>query len=156
MTYLKLSIVIAASVFFAASCGGGTVENKQPENKQAETAKTPSQPSEGNPEARDRGAVMKDLYTANCALCHKEDGTGGKMSKDGKTLNVEDLTAEKIKKMSDEKIAGYINNGVPKEGMPAFKDKLNEREVAMLVRYVRVLQSPPSAASNTGDPTGSK
>lgn len=156
MKHLKILIVFAAAVFASTSCGGSTVENKQAETKPAETAKTPTQPSEGNPEARDRSAVMKDLYTANCALCHKEDGTGGKMTKDGKTLNVEDLTAEKIKKMTDEKIAGYINNGVPNEGMPAFRDKLNERDVAMLVRYVRVLQSPPSATSNTADPTGSR
>lgn len=155
MKNLKISIVFAAAVFASASCGGN-IENKPAENKMAEAAKTPSQPSEGNPEARDRGAVMKDLYTANCALCHKEDGTGGKMTKDGKTLNVEDLTSEKIKKMSDEKIRGYIENGVPNEGMPAFKDKLAERDIAMLVRYVRVLQSPEAGATNSSDPTGSR
>jgi mono/diheme cytochrome c family protein len=151
MKHLKLSIVLCAAMFAAVSCGGETVENKP-----AEVAKTPSQPSENNPEARDRTSVMKDIYSANCALCHKEDGTGGKMTKDGKTLNVEDLTSEKIKKMADDKILGYINNGVPDKGMPAFKDKLSERDIAMLVRYVRVLQSPAPAPGNASDPTGSR
>lgn len=144
---------MAFALFAAAACGGGTTANKPSE---PEAAKTPSQPSENNPDARDRTSVMKDLYTANCALCHKEDGTGGKMTKDGKTLNVEDLTAEKIKKMSDEKITNYIVNGVPSEGMPAFKDKLNEREIAMLVRYVRMLQSPAGTSTNASDPAGSR
>lgn len=144
-------MIVASALFAAAACGGA-------ENKPAapEAAKTPSQPSENNPEARDRTSVMKDIYTANCALCHKEDGTGGKITKDGKTLDAEDLTAEKIKKMSDDKITNYILNGVPDKGMPAFKDKLNERDVAMLVRYVRVLQSPAGTSSNSSDPTASR
>lgn len=152
MKHLKLSIVLGSAFFAAVSCGGETVENKPP----VEAAKTPSQPSENNPEARDRTAVMKDIFTANCALCHKEDGTGGKMTKDGKTLNVEDLTSEKIKKMADDKIRGYIENGVPDKGMPAFKDKLSERDIAMLVRYVRVLQNPPAADGKPADPTAAR
>lgn len=59
------------------------------------------------------------------------------MTIEGKTLNVDDLTSDKIKKFSDEKISGYIINGVPDEGMPAFKDDLTEAQIREVVLYVR-------------------
>ena len=59
------------------------------------------------------------------------------MTIEGRTLNVDDLTSEKIKKFTDEKITGYIVNGVEDEGMPAFKDKLSEAEIRQVVAYVR-------------------
>jgi mono/diheme cytochrome c family protein len=55
-------------------------------------------------------------------------------------LTVEDLTTAKIKGFSDEKIIGYIMNGVEDEGMPAFKGKLSEGEMRDVVKYIRVLQ----------------
>lgn len=148
---IHASLISLVAIALAA-CSGDQQNN--PTN--AEVASAPVQSSENNPEARDRVSVMKELYTANCALCHKDDGTGGKMTKDGKTLDVEDLTAEKIKKMSDDKIEGYIRDGVPGKGMPAFKDKLSERDIAMLVRFVRVLQNSEGSAGNSSDPTGSR
>ena len=85
----------------------------------------------------DELASGKNVYEANCMICHKDDGTGGKLSIEGKTLNVEDLTANKIKKMSDEKIILYIMNGVEDEGMPAFKGKISEGEMRDIVKYIR-------------------
>src|SRR5262245_55973152 len=52
------------------------------------------------------------VYETNCILCHRADGTGGKVTVDGKTLNVEDLTSNKIRGFTDEKIIGYVMNGV--------------------------------------------
>lgn len=85
----------------------------------------------------DELASGKNVYEANCMICHKDDGTGGKVSIEGKTLNVEDLTANKIKTMSDEKIILYIMNGVEDEGMPAFKGKISEGEMRDIVKYIR-------------------
>ena len=65
---------------------------------------------------------------------------GGRVSIEGKNLNVEDLTAAKIKGFTDEKIIGYIMNGVEDEGMPAFKGKLSEGEIRDVVKHVRLLQ----------------
>ena len=78
-----------------------------------------------------------NLYQQNCAACHKEDGKGGRVTIEGKSLDVEDLTAEKIKKFTDEKIIGYVTNGVEDEGMPAFKDDLTAAEIREVVAYVR-------------------
>lgn len=152
MKNLTIAILMSLIPVGLGACSGDQQNNAA----NSEIASAPAQQSENNPETRDRISVMKELYTANCALCHKDDGTGGKMTKDGKTLDVEDLTAEKIKKMSDEKIQSYIVDGVPSKGMPAFKDKLSERDITMLVRYVRVLQNPAASPGNSSDPTGSR
>ena len=82
-------------------------------------------------------ASGKKVYETNCMICHRENGTGGKVSIEGKNLNVEDLTADKIKKMTDERIILYIMNGVEDEGMPAFKDKISEGEMRDIVKYIR-------------------
>jgi len=82
-------------------------------------------------------ASTKKIYTEKCASCHKEDGTGGKVEIDGTTLNAEDFTEDKMKNMSDAKYIGYIENGVPDEGMPAFKGKLTDDEIKNLVKLIR-------------------
>lgn len=85
----------------------------------------------------DELASGKTVYETNCMVCHKDDGTGGKLTIEGKSLNVEDLTADKIKKMSDERIITYIMNGVEDEGMPAFSGKLSEGEMRDVVKFIR-------------------
>lgn len=85
----------------------------------------------------DELASGKKVYETNCMVCHKADGTGGKLTVEGKSLDVEDLTAAKIKAMSDEKIIGYIMKGVPSDGMPAFQGKLSEGEMRDVVKYIR-------------------
>lgn len=82
-------------------------------------------------------AQGRKLYMDNCAVCHKEDGTGGKIEIEGTSIDPDDLTTDKIKAFSDEKIYGYIYRGIEDEGMPAFKDKLSEAEIREVVRYLR-------------------
>ena len=79
----------------------------------------------------------KRVYETNCMICHKSDGTGGKVSMEGKNLNVTNLTSDKVKGFSDEKIIGYVMNGIEDEGMPSFKGKLSEGEMRDLVKYIR-------------------
>jgi mono/diheme cytochrome c family protein len=82
-------------------------------------------------------AEGRKLYNQNCAACHRANGTGGKIDIEGKTLDPDDLTSEKIAKFPDDKIYGYIVNGVPDEGMPSFKDKLKEAQIREVVRFIR-------------------
>ena len=84
----------------------------------------------------------------NCANCHKEDGSGGEVTIEGRKLNPDDLTSAKIKGFTDEKTLRYIMNGIPDEGMPAFKDKLSEAEMRDVLKFVRVeLQKMPAASA---------
>jgi mono/diheme cytochrome c family protein len=73
------------------------------------------------------------------------------MEIEGKRINPDNLTSSKIKAFTDEKITRYIVNGVPDEGMPAFKDKLNEAQIAEIVEFVRSdiqKQSPGESSSS--------
>ena len=96
----------------------------------------------------DEVASGRKLYEQNCAGCHKEDGSGGRMEIEGKKINADDLRGDKIKGFTDEKILGYISNGIEDEGMPAFKGKLSEGEMRDVVKYIRVeIQKMPAASA---------
>lgn len=149
MKNLKLSIVLGA-LSFAVACG-----NAGPANTTANSAATGNGngPSSVSTPATARSpadelAMGKTLYEQNCAGCHKEDGTGGKITIEGKSLDPEDLTADKIKKMDDAKITKYVHDGVEDEGMPAFKDKLTEEQIREVVRYLSTgIQKMPASSS---------
>ena len=76
-------------------------------------------------------------YRRYCVSCHGSDGKS-KTSK-GKFSHARDLTdADWQTDVSDERIFNSIMNGRNTRGnMPAFADKLNEKEVNSLVSFVR-------------------
>ncbi|MDI1243030.1 MAG: cytochrome c [bacterium] len=130
MKQIKIAAVVGSfllSIACATTPTNTTTANKSTPVPTATVAATPA----------DELAGGRELYKQNCAICHKEEGMGGKMTIEGKTINPDDLTSDKIKKFTDEKIAGYIANGVIDEGMPAFKDKLSEAQIRDVVAYVR-------------------
>lgn len=123
--------VIFGSIMLAIGCGNA------PTNTVSVNKSTPVPTASAAATPVDELAGGRELFKQNCAICHKEDGTGGKMTIEGRTINPDDLTSDKIKRFSDEKIAGYITNGVIDEGMPAFKEKLSEAQIRDVVAYVR-------------------
>ncbi len=141
MKFLKLGFFLSALTFFVFACA----ENKptSPANTIIVTntnssANTSVVNLNAQPSAKiDEMASTKKIYTEKCVRCHKEDGTGGKVEIDGTTFSAEDFTEDKMKNMSDAKYIGYIENGVPDEGMPAFKGKLTDDEIKNLVKFIR-------------------
>lgn len=134
MKLLKIGIFALFFVIFAYACGqntqnvdvnsvAGNAENKAPVNAQ------PAPTS-------DELAAGRDLYKTNCAKCHRDDGTGGKITIERKTIKPENLTADKFKNRPDEKLIEYITDGND-EGMPAFKDKLKPDEIKEIVKFIR-------------------
>ena len=117
--FRSVLIVIAAAL--ALACGQAPQTNTSSNN----TAQTNASPAASAP-AVDLMAQGRKLYVDNCAACHKENGRGGKITIDGKSIDPEDLTSEKIKTFPDDKMYRYIHNGIEDEGMPAFNDKLSE------------------------------
>ena len=139
MKKTKLILLTAACVVFAFACSQTTTTNTANSvNNAANRAAINTQPAV----ASDELAAGRDLYKRNCAACHREDGTGGKITIDRKTINPENLTADKFKNRPDEKLIGYITDGND-EGMPAFRDKLSEAEIRTVVMFIRKeLQKP--------------
>ena len=93
----------------------------------------------------DELASGRKVYQTSCANCHKENGTGGEVTIEGKTLDPEDLTSAKIKGFADDKIIRVIMNGIEDDGMPAFKGKLSEGEMRDVLKFIRIeLQKMPA------------
>ena len=140
MKATKLCIIFFALVIFVAACSQtastpNTANATTNANKAVVT--TPAQPAA----TVDELATSKELYAKNCMVCHKDTGKGGKVTVEGKTLDPVDLTSDKMKARTDDKLAKQISEGSPDDGMPAFKGKLSADEINSLVKYMRSLQT---------------
>jgi mono/diheme cytochrome c family protein len=158
MSYKKTSIKAAFLLVFGfmtlVACGdaGDNVTNRNSANANSanNSAAANSSTNSGaaasgarsDAETASAGAVK--LYGDSCAGCHKEDGKGGKMTVEGKTIDPDDLTSAKMAGKTDDQLYKYIANGIPDEGMPAFKDKLSDAEIKSLVAHIRELQKAKS------------
>jgi mono/diheme cytochrome c family protein len=88
----------------------------------------------------DNPRPASETYRRYCVSCHGTDGKA-KTSK-GRFSHARDLTdAQWQTDVSDERIFNSIMNGRSVRGnMPAFADKLNEKEADALVGFVRGLK----------------
>jgi len=84
---------------------------------------------------------VKALWKSKCKNCHGDSGKAD--TKEGKKLEIEDMTIEKWQtKWTDDKIKDMINNGSKdKPKMKAFKDKLKPDQIESLVKYIRTLKA---------------
>jgi len=139
MNVSKLSIILLAAAGFVASCTQSPSPNVV--NTTANTTRPPAATPAGTTATTGETAMAKEIYAANCMICHKDTGRGGKITLGGKTINPDDLTADKFKTMTDEKMMGYVTNGIEDEGMPAFKDKLTPDQIKSVIGHVRTLQN---------------
>ena len=85
-------------------------------------------------------------YTENCASCHGVDLTGGRAT----SLFSPALQAER----SDAELRNTILNGIPANGMPAFKGQLDDARIGRLLAYLRIRGGQlAKAGPATKDPT---
>lgn len=136
MKTIKFGLVLFAFAVFAIACGQATVTNNAP-------AASPKDAPKASPSVAPSVAAVidgKELYTVNCMTCHKDSGKGGKITVEGRALNPDDITTAKMKAKPDEKFYGYIADGFPDDGMPAFKDKLKKEEIEAIIKHIRTLQ----------------
>ena len=141
-----------AVVAAIAACGGNEASNATASNQAQNSAATPA-PSVAP--SVDVMAAGQKLYKANCAACHREDGTGGKVTIEGRTMKPDNLTDDRRKALSDQKMLSVIHDGIEDEGMPAMKDKLSEAEMREIVRYVRaeIQKMPDTGAASANNKT---
>ena len=90
--------------------------------------------------ANSNARTAPQLYRKYCVSCHGSDGRA-KTSK-GKFSHARDLTdAQWQEEVSDARIFNSIMNGRNVRGnMPAFSNKINEKEADSLVNFVRRLK----------------
>jgi mono/diheme cytochrome c family protein len=145
MNITKVMLIICTTVLFIAACNqSGPVANQSNvsrANTSANTGTNAAAASTAQPAATgDELSAGKELYAAKCTICHKDTGKGGKVTVEGKNLKPADLTSDKMKARSDDKLVAGISEGAPDDGMPAFEDKLTKDQIKSIVKYVRTLQ----------------
>lgn len=145
MKNIKIGLVLSAFALFIFACNQAANTNNTANNAANNSANNSKPVANNNNQTNapmDEAALGATTYKQFCANCHKEDGTGGKVTIEGKTINAENLTTDKMKNMSDEKYVGYIENGIPDEGMPAFKGRLTDDKIKAVIKHIRTnLQS---------------
>ena len=142
MKVITLSLMAAAS--FAVGCAGPQT-NTSNSNVSSNTANSNQRASTNTAVVNNVTDKGHDLYVKNCAECHKESGEGGEKVVDGKKIKADNLTDDRRKKLTDEKMIKAMVEGIEDEGMPSFKDKLSEAEMREIVRYIRIdLQKMPA------------
>ena len=80
----------------------------------------------------DSKAYEASLFRQNCAVCHGPEGEG-KMLDDGK--QIPNLRDGVFKFRTDSEIYNHISEGG--NGMTPFRDQLTEREIRLMVDFVR-------------------
>ncbi|MFB3923927.1 MAG: cytochrome c [Terriglobia bacterium] len=76
----------------------------------------------------------QSLYRKRCVMCHGPEGKGFPAMKSP------DFTDPKWQaSMKDEQIFDVIKNGKKDTHMPAFKDKLKDDEIKLIVAHIRTL-----------------
>jgi cytochrome c551 len=134
MKIFKLFVVFAALVLFVAACGNNANTN-QTANVNTSPAATTASPAASTPAAPDELETARVDYARFCIRCHQADGTGGPFElEDGSKLKVPSLR-EHGRRDPDKHLADQIADGG--DGMPAFKNRLDEARINALVRYVR-------------------
>jgi cytochrome c6 len=136
MEKLKLFIAVGGLAIIAA-CGQSAATNSATANNAAANNTKAAANATPAPTATVEAASGAKLYSTNCANCHKENGKGGKVTIEGKTIEPDDLTTAKMAAKSDDKLFGYVMDGFPEDGMPPFKDKLKEQEIKDIIKYLR-------------------
>ena len=136
MKLLKISLVLSTFALFVFACSQAANTNNATNNatKNVNTTVNTNAPTNT---AVDETALGKTSYKQNCANCHKDDGTGGKVTIDGRAMKPDDLTSDKMKNLTDEKYVRFIENGIPDEGMPALKGKISDAEIKAIIAYIR-------------------
>lgn len=158
MNFLKIALLLSTLALFIVACaqsnpgGGNTANNAAANTANNRAAATNTTPAATNQTAENSGkqtgttapagdatelASASETYKTICAKCHKETGEGGEMTVNGKKLKVPNFKTERMKNDSDEDFIDAIANGIPEDGMPAFKDRLNEEQIKNLVQYIR-------------------
>jgi mono/diheme cytochrome c family protein len=137
MKLAKLAFIIAAITLFAVACGDSTSTNQATNTGGAQStpAASPKATTAAATPTPDELAEAKATYMNACTACHQDKGEGGMVKIENKRLKVPSLLEGHGLTHTDAEFAKQIANGG--DGMPAFKDRLNEKQINDLVRFIR-------------------
>jgi mono/diheme cytochrome c family protein len=118
-----LWLLMSLAVFFSAGC------NKQSKLTNNDAKPTPSA-------TPDPFAVARGTFAKDCQECHGPEGKGGPVKlQDGTRLRVPSLREGHALRHPNSEYVKQITKGG--DGMPAFKDKLNQGQIDELINFIR-------------------
>ena len=84
-------------------------------------------------------AMGSELFAANCAVCHGDEGLGDGPAAETLETKPANLTASHVQGLSDGALFYIISHGRPKTPMPAWEGTLTEEERWNVVNFLRTL-----------------
>jgi mono/diheme cytochrome c family protein len=113
-------------------------ETQKPAEAQGKAEEKPAAKANPVKVTEESLALGKRFYGTDCAICHGKEGAGdGDLAVELK-LQLKDLRDPAVKAITDEEIYKIILKG-KKEPMPGEEDRFNERDIWIVVNYVRSL-----------------
>ena len=142
MKVLKIGLILSALSLFIFACAQNGTTNTNPASNTRATAENNAATANTNSAAQPVGtadelAEARKIYKETCIRCHKEDGKGGVTDLEGKKIKAPDFTSDKLKNEPDDEFIEIIRNGEKSDGMPAFKDRLNDEQIRNMVKLIR-------------------
>lgn len=123
MKFCVLMLLLA--IAFTAGC-----------TKQSSSTNDGAKPTPTAAATPDAFAAARGTYAKNCQECHGVDGTGGRVKlDDGTRLRVPSLREGHAMRHPNSEFTKQIMQGG--DGMPAFKDKLNQTQIDELINFIR-------------------
>jgi len=95
----------------------------------------------------------KNTYTANCAVCHGDDGNGAMWTKTSLNPPPRDFTTlQALESLSRSRMITSVTHGRPNTAMMSFTQRLSAEDIGAVVDYirttfvgrVRAVQTPPA------------
>ncbi|MFV2055530.1 MAG: cytochrome c [Thiohalomonadales bacterium] len=100
----------------------------------------------------------RKIYTKNCSVCHGDSGSTAVWARSGLNPPPRDFTApESAKVLTRERMIKSVTEGRPGTGMMPFTRKLDEKQIAQVVDYIReVFLGKAKVAGNSFSPDAMK
>ncbi|HXH69338.1 MAG TPA: cytochrome c [Pyrinomonadaceae bacterium] len=133
---MKIGLVLSAILLFIIACNQTQTTNTNLASNTAVAANL-NNSIQAPTTATDELAAARKIYSEQCVKCHKEGGTGGISTIDGKKIKAPNLTTDRQKNEPDAEYVEVIENGEKKDGMPAFKGKISDDDIKNLVKLIR-------------------
>ena len=138
--FLVLAGAILLSLAALSACGGGRGEPEEAEHAEegahdvSEEATAVENPVEATDESIAQGA---EIYVANCAVCHGENGEGDGPGSEALDPPPASLHEDHVQSNSDGALFHIVSEGVKGTGMPPWEGTLSEDERWHVVNYMR-------------------
>jgi mono/diheme cytochrome c family protein len=133
MKLFKVAFILLTAALFIVACAETKITNT---NDVAQSTINASNINAQPTVPIDEIAASRAIYLESCVGCHKDNGAGGAAEFEGRKIKVPSFQSKGAMNSSDDRLYAHIADGEENE-MPAFKDKLSERQMRDLVIFVR-------------------